>query len=676
MNPHSESAYFLNPLMRIFLQSLIEYVENLVPVDIIPDFNRDGQINADDKNKVTEAEPFRWWINDDDDTTEARGVGDTPGQASPDYANTKVDSSRDLVDFFPLHIDLKDMLKDMPADKFEYYLAHDGGAFNFFEAVDIKSDGTNDVNGSGAFIRNLSLAQTYGEKSVQQITSEGTKLSNELLAAIRGYESGVVLLEGRSSTQEPIKLKVKPIGGGDLITIAEFPVSISGVEEMFRYVNLRGLAGGDIGTHASRKGQPSNYSDSLTNGKYVAQMHGFNVDAKNGRGWSAEVFKRLHQLGSQARFIGMAWHGNPSSDIPYLNLDYHQAVYNAFKTSKSLASELSFASGDLTIIGHSLANMVISSAVKDYGFTPNRYFIVNGAVPIEAFDPDQTAVPDVDSMELNMTEAEWIPYDRKFYASSWHELFASSDNRSQLTWKNQFSGVSSVAYNFYSPGDEVVSNSPGGETVTIAIIDQIGSVTQGTGGLKSHTWVFQELAKGGKNILPPYLFYEPQGGWGFHYNPPSLTNTPTPWEQGYWKDDNLFLQTKRMYTNAEALAEISDDDLKEKPFFYPFENRDLFDPAEGSGIAGQEEIQWRVLGTAIPATTFGMAVNAVPRISQEAGEERNFNMMNMKEQGQWPQVRLNSGLAGNWLHSDFRDVGLSYVLPMYEKIIDIGKFDQ
>ena len=132
MNPHSESAYFLNPLMRIFLQSLIEYVENLIPVDLVPDYDRDGQIDPDDKNKVTEAEPFRWWINDDDDTTEATGVGDTPGQASPDYANTKVDSSRDLVDFFPLHIDLKDMLKDMPADKFEYYLAHDGGAFNFF----------------------------------------------------------------------------------------------------------------------------------------------------------------------------------------------------------------------------------------------------------------------------------------------------------------------------------------------------------------------------------------------------------------------------------------------------------------------------------------------------------------------------------------------------------------
>ena len=56
MNPHSESAYFLNPLMRIFLQSLIEYVENLVPVELIPDFNRDGQIDSNDEGKTTEEE--------------------------------------------------------------------------------------------------------------------------------------------------------------------------------------------------------------------------------------------------------------------------------------------------------------------------------------------------------------------------------------------------------------------------------------------------------------------------------------------------------------------------------------------------------------------------------------------------------------------------------------------
>ena len=72
MNPHSESAYFLNPLMRIFLQSLIEYVENLINVELAVDANRSGTkddpgitFGADDK--TSEEEPYEFWINNDRD---------------------------------------------------------------------------------------------------------------------------------------------------------------------------------------------------------------------------------------------------------------------------------------------------------------------------------------------------------------------------------------------------------------------------------------------------------------------------------------------------------------------------------------------------------------------------------------------------------------------------------
>jgi hypothetical protein len=676
MNPHSESAYFLNPLMRIFLQSLIEYVENLINVDLVPDFDRNGQIDSNDRNKVTEAEPFRWWRNDDDDTTEAAGGGDVPNSANQDHANFVVDGVRDLVDFFPLYLDLKDMLDGMPEDKFEYYLAHEDEAFRFFEVIDIDPSGDPEVDGPGAFIRNLSKAQSIGDSDVIRVTSEGARLSNELLAAIKNNEKGVVYLEGRAITTKPLQLKIKPISGGTRTTIAEFPVSISEVEDMFRYVNLRGLTGGDVGLKTSRKGEPANYPDKFTNGKYVVQVHGFNVDAPNGRGWSSEIFKRLHQLGSKTRFVGLAWYGNPG-------LDYHQAVFNAFKTSKSLASELSFANGDLTVMGHSLANMVISSAIEDYGFSPDRYYIINGAVAIEAYDDTQTGVPGVNSMFDNMKEGDWNGiglndpgYDKKFFASQWFNLFDASDNRNKLTWKKRFSSIIPIAYNFYSPGDEVVENSGGDETITDVIATQILSQLQGSGGFAKHTWVFQELAKGGKNSVSPLFFKKPQGGWNFHYNPPSLTNLPTEWEQGYWKRDSIILQTERRYTPEEAWNEITNEDLKEKPFFFPFENRDLFDPALGSTVAGEEETQWRLLGAAIPSESFAIAVNEVPKISQEAGEERNFNMMTMKENGQWPEIRLNAGVGGNWLHSDFRDVALSYVLPMYEKMIELGSFDQ
>src|SRR5690606_9238073 len=72
--------------------------------------------------------------------------------------------------------------------------------------------------------------------------------------------------------------------------------------------------------------QPVDYPDSLTNGKYFVFLHGFNVDADSARGWNAEVFKRLHVMGSKARFVGVQWNGSPPSIIPGKYLDYHKAV--------------------------------------------------------------------------------------------------------------------------------------------------------------------------------------------------------------------------------------------------------------------------------------------------------------------------------------------------------------
>ena len=55
---------------------------DLLPVDIVPDYNRDGKITDADRGKVTETNPWRFWDNDDDDKTveERRDEGnDEPG---------------------------------------------------------------------------------------------------------------------------------------------------------------------------------------------------------------------------------------------------------------------------------------------------------------------------------------------------------------------------------------------------------------------------------------------------------------------------------------------------------------------------------------------------------------------------------------------------------------------
>jgi hypothetical protein len=43
-------------------------------------------------------------------------------------------------------------------------------------------------------------------------------------------------------------------------------------------------------------------------------------------------------------------------------------------------------SGETTVAAHSLGNMVVLSAISDYGATPSHYFMIDSAVAMEAID--------------------------------------------------------------------------------------------------------------------------------------------------------------------------------------------------------------------------------------------------------------------------------------------------
>ena len=103
----------------------------LVPgVDIVPDYDRDGVIDNTDRNRITDTNPFRWWFNNDNDIGEASGE-DAPLASSPDWMSVAVDTSRDLVDFFPIFIDLKDFLSAFDdLSKITVKLKHEQGGLN------------------------------------------------------------------------------------------------------------------------------------------------------------------------------------------------------------------------------------------------------------------------------------------------------------------------------------------------------------------------------------------------------------------------------------------------------------------------------------------------------------------------------------------------------------------
>ena len=640
---------------------------SLLPVEIVPDYNRDGKITSADRGQISEENPFRWWVNDDDDrqNEEIADKGtDTPAQAPiwADWNNASADGLRDLVDFFPLHLDLKSVLETLPLDEYHYFLKHESGAVKFFEQPDTILEEDEDNQGPAAYLRNLTKAKELAVHPLMHVNAAGVQLSEEILEAFK-MGKGTLVCELTNTTESPLVLEIRKTSGESLAEI-EFPIKASSVEDMYRHANVRRIAAdGGTGGLRTQLGDPGDaYPDELTNGDYFVFVHGFNVDPDAARGWHAEIFKRLHQLGSRTRFIGVSWHGDVGDVVP----DYHRAVRNAFRTSRTLNTFLpDEPDAKVTIAAHSLGNMVVGNAIEREGLEVDTYFMINAATPIEAYDSSQKTGVEAETlnsitMQPRMTEDRWKPYDERLFASNWWKRFPDNDGRFlNLKWADRFGEkVPDLAYNFYSTGEDVVENADPRETfLANAAIEIFNKFVR-------HAWTQNEIMKG--NALARTITGgTTHAGWDFYYNPPNQFVAPS----GYWeRDGGILFPNYRMWLPSEALN-LLPNEVKSKPFHTPFNYEKLYDLEEGSEEAAKEEVQFDLLSSAIPALSFAAGANPLEVLNPDQGENRNFNMMELKNGG-WPRG------SGDWVHSDFRDVAFSYVLPMYEEMIFEGGLDR
>ena len=128
-------------------------------------------------------------------------------------------------------------------------------------------------------------------------------------------------------------------------------------------------------------------------------IHGVDWDEAETPAGMAEVFKRLHQSGSNARFVGVSWPSNMGRDradlffgtIPVSKpapIDYYEDVISAFVSAKYVRNELvsrGLDGPDTVLLVHSLGNILASSMIQDHGLDVGAYFLLNAAVPVESY---------------------------------------------------------------------------------------------------------------------------------------------------------------------------------------------------------------------------------------------------------------------------------------------------
>lgn len=286
---------------------------------------------------------------------------------------------------------------------------------------------------------------------------------------------GVVFIEGREATSAPLKLDI--YYNDQKVVTGELPLHLSSVEEMYLWLNSRGLSGEGV-DFPSRLGEPPNRPDSETSDRHLVFVHGANVTQDGARGWASEIFKRMWQSGMTAKFTAVTWRSDIGSDA-----NYQENVSNAFFTASVIAQQIKELPGAKVLMAHSLGNMVCSSMIQDYELVPDCYLMCNSAVPAEAYDSDQfLRVP-------QLVHPEWMEYPKNSWASSWYWLFSNepNDDRRLLGWPGRFSNVAQYAINFYSTGDEVLELAGNNNVHTwTGISDSWGH----------HSWHKQELFKG------------------------------------------------------------------------------------------------------------------------------------------------------------------------------------
>jgi hypothetical protein len=175
-----------------------------VPVlAITPDYNRDGVIDMTDRNQVTEKKPWRFWINDDNDNASdpVTGLGgdDLPGSNDDlnDYyfdpfnppeivpVISRVNGIRDLVDFFPLYLDLKNALTVFPPQSgYSYVLKQADAAVSIVEAN--VADAVLTVDKAKNYLEDLDVSAKYKDAATRIVNDIGITLSAGFLQSIKG----------------------------------------------------------------------------------------------------------------------------------------------------------------------------------------------------------------------------------------------------------------------------------------------------------------------------------------------------------------------------------------------------------------------------------------------------------------------------------------------------------
>jgi hypothetical protein len=716
-----------------------------------PDFDRDGKIDDADQLRLTAKGGFRFWINDDRDdgfwgihaqedspqgsylAIDASSwylpwtwIGTHVGNRSINCGDAKINGIRDMVDFFPVALDLPTNL--FGTAEYKYVLVHGGDAVNYAYTPLTPSTASEFFQATNQIHYGKGRDKSADEVPVTKVNGTGVILDAAWLSSSTGL-APVLVMEGRAESLDQ-DLTIKIIRKSDNVEIAAWSrgLYISPVSNMFRYLNIRTNdtfwsnhtkpSGPGVTSRASKEGtwatkltDPENNPDGfyMNDGdtqKTIVFVHGLDWDHDETPAGHAEVFKRLFQSGSNARYIGVSWASDMSRRFPGQPLAYGSDVIGAFVAARIVKDALTtggFTGPDTTVIAHSLGNVLISSAIEDHNLDAGKYVMLNPAVPLESYDWRASI-----TNKMAMTHPYWKEpgnvYAERVTCAGWGGLFSAVDPRSRLTWDGRFANVmtKTTAYQFYSTGEEILKQ-PNGiipdkgllQYVLCLCVNRlpfIPDVPLPEEALASgeYVWVYNEMSKGQPSLLDTLpVSNHANAGWKFNED----------WDVGYpYWDANGVQQIYYDTMPAVQANPLTTTQLIANPFFDKFKasadlditnwvtaastlyvndtaNTNLPLTLE-SATMDQIKCHAKLLGEAIPPLSGPAGSLAVKAILDET---RAFNMMDsaFRDTIAWPVVRKGKAndqqTKQRWLHGDYKAAPYLLTYRLYKKFVEIAE---
>ena len=456
---------------------------------LMADYNHNGEIDAADRELLRTGHPFRFWTNEDT----VRGDQSLGNENEvPNAYDSFVNGKWDLVNFFPIAIDLSVLTNAWKASRVSYRIG--GSSYGSSLNVTFADVPWNNLTS----IQTNAVETVYGDSLYEASLASLNDGDVELTATeLDGFSenSGAMIAESAWWDSDAVALKVY-MDGAEVFR-SQLPIFTTSVQYMYRWINDRDT---NQVLRLTDLDVPYNAPYVQPGAKNLVMLHGANVSPVNAEKWGDYIFKRFWHAGFQGNYYFVSWW----SDKGATGANYQENVSNAFVTASSIAGTVKAIPGDKVLMAHSLGNMVVSSMIEDHGLVPSAYIMCNSAVPIEAFDPG------IEGTNV-LVHSEWVDYPTNTWSKSWYSLFPANDARSKLTWRGRFPNVVQYAYNFYSTGDHCLelfrNNNPG-------IFDYEGDSSQA---FEQYCWHKQDIWKGRASVTEG-LGGTSWSGWGFAKN--------------------------------------------------------------------------------------------------------------------------------------------------------------